>query len=83
MNILLRLALARAAFDYSRSFLFRYTKRPDTKWYLVFLVHRKGLDLHFASRREAKLWCQLRQAEVEPQSTGLWHVDGFESFLPA
>ena len=44
-------------------------------------VRRKGLDLHFASRREAKLWCQLRQAEVEPQSIGLWHVDGFETLL--
>ena len=32
------------AFNYSSPFLYRNTKRPDTTWYLVFLVHRKGLE---------------------------------------
>ena len=44
------------------------------------MVPVTGLDLHFLSHRERKLWSQLRPAEAEQQSTGLLQLDGFESY---
>ena len=45
----------------------------------VFTKDDIGLDLHFLSRWERKLRSRSRRAGNEQQSTGLLHLDGFES----
>ncbi len=44
-----------------------------------FLVPATGIDLHFSFLWKEKLWSGRRPAGGQRQSTGLSHLDGFES----
>ncbi len=44
------------------------------------ILERMGYEMTDDRLRDSStLWCCRRRADGKPQSTGLWHLDGFES----